>query len=307
MWYDIETNSFEDFSFNLPIKRAFNGFQPLLSSDKFRAPKLIDPVSLKEISSICLEQYIFADINNRYIFSNKYFEDKKNHIRYLLIEDKLLEEEIRINVRDMHFFNYMSFSHDSKYVSIVGATTGSGYIHIFDLEKRESMLCYPSLEDKNSLHHLHQEFLNAVWTSCFNVNNDIAFHTSVPDTFIIHEKDYKEGRFEKIRNRNLLCYSPSGKYLALSEQGYTPLCKNSIHYGHHKSTKVFIRKTDNVNLEMGPFEDFGCSEIHKINENSACAAAFSKDDSKLLVIGTDGTFIVRYLDLQNDSLWEIVN
>ena len=91
-YYDIETNNLENFSFNLPIKRAFNGFQPLLSSDKFRNPKLIDPISLKEISPIYLNEYNFADIDNRYIFNNKYFLDEKKHIRYLLIEDKKLEE-----------------------------------------------------------------------------------------------------------------------------------------------------------------------------------------------------------------------
>lgn len=310
-YYDIETNNLENFSFNLPIKRAFNGFQPLLSSDKFRNPKLIDPISLKEISPIYLNEYNFADIDNRYIFNNKYFLDEKKHIRYLLIEDKKLEEEIKINVQNMWFFNYMSFSHDSKYVSIVGATTSSGYLHIYDLEKRESILCCPPLENTMSYNNpLPQKFIplkNAVWVSCFNVNNDIAFYTSVPDTFIIHEKDYKEGKAKKISNRSLLCYSPSGKYLALSIQGYTAYCKDSINYGHHQSTKVFIRKTDNINLEMGPFEDLGCSRINKIDKNNACAAAFSKDDSKLLVIGTDGTFIVRYLDLQNDSLWNIVD
>ena len=54
-------------------------------------------------------------------------------------------------------------------------------------------------------------------------------------------------------------------------------------------------------------EDLGCSKIHKMDKNNACTAAFSKDDSKLLVIGTDGTFIVRYLDLQNDNLWKLVD
>lgn len=201
MYYDIETNNLENFSFNLPIKRAFNGFQPLLSSDKFRNPKLIDPISLKEISPIYLNEYNFADIDNRYIFNNKYFLDEKKHIRYLLIEDKKLEEEIKINVQNMWFFNYMSFSHDSKYVSIVGATTGTGYLHIFDLEKRESVLCCPPLKNKMSYNNsLPQKFIplkNAVWVSCFNVNNDIAFYTSVPDTFIIHKEDYKEGKAKK--------------------------------------------------------------------------------------------------------------
>lgn len=96
-----------------------------------------------------------------------------------------------------------------------------------------------------------------------------------------------------------MCFSSSGKCLALSVQGYTAYATNNLFFGHKYSTNMYIRRMDNLQLEIGPFNDLGCSGIKRLNKTAACAAAFSNDDSKLLVVGADGTFIVR------DVNWDI--
>lgn len=297
-YYDIEKDDFTDFDLEIPIKRALNTYQPFLNVKNYRNPKLVDPISLKPISSMYLQDYVFSDSSGRYICETNFIRDKNENTEYILVKDTFSNTEFKIEVKNIHFLNYVSFSCDSKYISIVGATTASGYIHVYDLEKKKTIFeVYNSNNSKLKCPY-------AVWASSFDKNNNIAFYNSNPDTYLINVDKYinndDNNLLHVISGRSFLCFSPSGKCLALSVQGYTAYAKNLSFFGHHLSTNIYIRKMDNLQLEIGPFDDFGCSEIKRLNKTNACAAAFSYDDSKLLVIGSDGTFIVRDVNWDTD-------
>lgn len=291
-YYDIENDDFSDFDIEIPVKRVHNTYQPLLSVQNYRNPKLIDPISLKPISSMYLQDYVFSDSCGRYICETNFIKDVKEKTKYILVKDTFSEDEFKIEVKNIHFLNYISFSCDLKYISIVGATTGSGYIHVYDLEKKETIFEAPGSGLK-----IEMPCPNAIWASSFDKNNNIAFYNSVPNTYLINLNKYisndNNDLLRVINGRSFLCFSSSGKCIALSVQGYTAYATNAVSFGHNHSTKIYIRKMDNLQLEIGPFDDLGCSGIKKLNKTTACAAAFSNDDSKLLVVGADGTFIVR--------------
>lgn len=100
-------------------------------------------------------------------------------------------------------------------------------------------------------------------------------------------------------NRNFLCFSPSGKYVALSSQGY--IAKNSkaakFHeWGHQPSSDIYIHSTDTLNEECH-FYDHG-DKIKGLQKktNNVAFAAISNDDTRLLTISDDGVIIVRNLE-----------
>lgn len=297
-YYDIENNDFSDFDLEIPIKRGLSTYQPLLNVQNYRNPKLVDPISLKPILSMYLQDYVFSDSSGRYVCETNFIRDVKEKTKYILVKDTFSGDEFKIEVKNIHFLNYISFSCDLKYISIVGATTGSGYIHVYDLEKKETIFEAPSSGMKNKI-----PCNNAIWAAAFDRNNNIAFYNSLPNTYLINLDKYinneDNGLLHVINGRSFLCFSPSGKCLALSVQGYTAYATNNLSFGHKYSTNVYIRRMDDLQLEIGPFDDFGCSRIKGLNKTTACAAAFSNDDSKLLVVGADGTFIVR------DVNWDI--
>lgn len=303
-YYDIEKNEFVDFDLDIPTVWSKNANQPILDIKDYRNPQLVDPISLKPISSKYLQDYEFSDASGRYICNTNYVVNQKEKTKYICVKDTLSEDEIKIEVKSLHYLNYISFSCDSKYISIVGATTGSGYIQLYDLEKKEIVFVVPNVDMKIPCP-------NAVWVSGFDKNNNIAFYNSIPNTYIINLGKYinndEDGFFNVIRGRSFLCFSTSGKYLALSVQGYTAYATNSLSFGHKYSTNVYIRRMDNLQLEIGPFDDFGCSSIKKLNKTTACAAAFSSDDSKLLVIGSDGTFVIRDVKYEFSKKCTLVN
>ena len=54
---------------------------------------------------------------------------------------------------------------------------------------------------------------------------------------------------------------------------------------------------------MGPFEDLGKSGIPASKKDTVGSVAFSLDETKLLVVAGDGTFVVRNIRTDIDSNW----
>ena len=91
----------------------------------------------------------------------------------------------------------------------------------------------------------------------------------------------------------------------MSIQGYHAYARavSGGRWGHFESTKVFIGRTDDINKEMGPFEDIGKGRLAKTNKVNVGVVAFSLDEKKLLTISDDGTFVVRNIHLDDENLW----
>lgn len=99
--------------------------------------------------------------------------------------------------------------------------------------------------------------------------------------------------------KSFLSFSPSGKYIALSRQGYTALNSSrgkNENWGHHPSSGIFIYETDSGILEKHYFNDHG-SNIKGVatREGNIAFAAFSNDDKRFLSISDDGVVVIRNL------------
>ena len=183
--------------------------------------------------------------------------------------------------------NYVSFSHDSRYVALAGYRSFShGVFLIYDLDINSTLF----FESTN----------RAVWTTAFSIQGAVAGYTSDPNTFLaLNPGQYSQS--EKITGRNFLTFSPDGNYFALSNQGY--ISKYDINgeerdvWGHQPSSAVFVRSImDDDNLyEFNDLGDTGIAESGV--KNSVASVSFSHDNNKLMMVGNDGVIVIRNLNL----------
>ena len=201
------------------------------------------------------------------------------------------------------FLNYVSFSRDSRYLAF-GAkmaqsdfrSSQSGVYVLFDLKEEKEILRYD--EDRCAA---EKQQLSAVWSAVFSSKMDSAFYDSNPNSYIVH---YSEGHFstECVGDRSLLCFSPSGDYIAFSNQRYIDYQHHPDHWGHQPSGNIFIHKVDDAQKTLLEFNDFseGIKGVCRRAGNVA-SAAFSRDESRLLAVGSDGSVVVRNLHLQEEK------
>lgn len=191
------------------------------------------------------------------------------------------------------FINYVAFSFDSRYIAIGGrypnrteykGSLVGGLLLLYDLKEQKVIT-----QENNSW---------AVWYVSFSKKNQFGAYSSEPVTYLgkIGEKN-----FSKIYNRNFLTFSPDGKYMAMSDQGYTPFnVGKNINWGHRPSTNVFIHSVDNPEKQVIPtiadLADGGIDSILKGKDVASCS--FSKDNKKIMMVGNDGTVVIRNLYLE---------
>lgn len=196
----------------------------------------------------------------------------------------------RINLGfPISFLNYVSFSHDSRFVSIAGYSNSyNGLFLIYDL-KEKKILCRINTR-------------RAVWTTAFSIKGHVAAYTSQPDT-IYFENDYScDSRIDfnrhLINGRNFLTFSPDGSFIALSNQGYIPH-NNTDSWGHQPSTLVELRHSSNIARAIVSFTDLSSSGVADTSTScSVASVSFSNDNKRLMMVGNDGVVIIRnlYLD-----------
>lgn len=305
--YNIEDNSITPFYIDTCVQRSFNANQLLISDFKNSRVVFKDPISLEIITPELLNQYAFYSLDRRYCISyekanpiikkedcsciNEKGKRVRTQRRYFEVTDNKRDIPIKIYTSNwISYINYVSFSYDSIYVAIVGATNNRGFIMIYDLASEKVVFEYPSKNESDFVS-------GAIWISSFNKDGKLAIYNSAPYTYIFNPDDnYKS--FEKIENRNFLCYSPTGNYMALSTQGYNAWAYGTnSNWGHEKSTKLYIRKTNELNTEIGPLEIFGNAIIPRTTRDNIGSVAFSLDEKKLLVKLDDGTLIIKKLNL----------
>ena len=235
-----------------------------------------------------IERYIYKECDFVSLFI-----DKLGYVCYRENIDGAEEKRILIG-RNVFFLNYVSFSYDSKHLSFAAKmkeddfrSSQEGVFEIFDLKKEVVV---------KRIENYHNQQLWAVWMTMFSKTGDVAFYDSCANAYLLHKSD----DFEKIEvapGKSLLCFSPSGRYMACSDQNYIDYTHHPYgNWGHQPSGNVFIHEVNDFQNCIEHYNDLGdgVSGVATKSGNVA-SAAFSQDETKLLVVGNDGVVVVRNL------------
>lgn len=219
-------------------------------------------------------------------FSERIYEKLGFAIVRDIATDKIVEE-IELGPV-LWFLNYIAFSADSNYVAIAGrypngSSLGGLYL-IYDLKQHRTVI------KKTDVY--------AIWNVAFSIGGKCCGYSSVPNTYI---GDYHNGDIETIEQRSFLTFSPNGKFIALSEQGYIPYKGGmNSNWGHQPSTNVYIYETKTLKQVGNVISDLadGGLEGQKCSK-TVVSCSFSSDNSKLMMVGSDGTIVVRNIYLND--------
>ena len=209
------------------------------------------------------------------------------------VVDTEQELDIELDTR-LSFLNYIAFSYDDKYVGIVGKPCNDGYLKLVKINYNEVTKSL-SLERKICDTKIARW---ATWICAFTKNGLFGTYDSAPDLYLINQSDFEMFNEEnasdfnfirsnfRIQGRSLLCFSPSGKLMALSNQGYQ--AKSLGGRGHVPSNDVYIYDTETREM-LSHWQDQG----DEIAFRNVANAGFSIDESKLMTVSLDGVIVVR--------------
>ena len=134
----------------------------------------------------------------------------------------------------------------------------------------------------------------------FSKTGDVAFYDSYANAYLVR-KSGKYNITEEAPGKSLLCFSPSGRYIACSDQNYIDYTHHpNENWGHQPSGNVFIHSIDNFGECLEQYNDMGdgVSGV-AMGAGNVSSAAFSQDETKLLMVGNDGVVVVRNLKMTN--------
>jgi len=248
-----------------------------------------------------------SDEEMKGLLSNPNFVNKIIDIRGIAIIRRIETHEVYRRIPlgpPLQYINYAAFSYDNRYVAIAGCYplgAGGGLYLVYDLIN-QSVVCQRMTS-------------RAVWTAAFSKSGAIAAYTSDPVTFFAtSETEYSNSVLDEniIKGYNFLSFSPDGKYLACSEQGYIPLWgwneSISESWGHQPSSLVSIRRINDpqkVIVEYNDLSDFAVGKSVGIagsfNAKSVASISFSNDNKRLMMVGNDGVVIIRNLHLKDNA------
>lgn len=243
----------------------------------------------------------FREKNENSLLSEPIFS--KNIIKttsYIIIKrcNGTNQDNIEINIGPtLWFLNYVSFSYNSRYVAIAGrypdntfneaGASMSGLFLIYDVV--EERIVFKSTSSY------------AVWCTAFTKDGIVAAYSSEPNTYI-HTCPY-DGQVTEIKGKSFMTFSPDGRYVALSKQGYVRY--NGGEYGscwgHMPSTEVYLysieKKNDKIvySQVLPTINDLSENGIAGVCTRSASISfcSFSYDNKKLMMVGNDGVVIIR--------------
>lgn len=223
------------------------------------------------------------------IKSENYTSKFIGQLYYVIYRRKGDHTHYRILIgEDVWFLNYVSFSYDSRYLALGAKTaTNSGIYKVYDIQNKKFII----ETDLKSRY-------NAVWITIFSKTGDAAYYTSVPDSYFIKASSLSSTNEPiKITGKSLLCFSPSGRYIAFSNQGYIAYnCGKNNNWGHQPSGNIYIHNTENVSVNAEHYNDLGDSvKGVSVRAGNVASAAFSTDEKRFLVVGDDGVVVVRNL------------
>jgi hypothetical protein len=209
---------------------------------------------------------------------------------------------------EMSYFNYAAFSDDSKYIGLVGKSPGCGFITLAKLnyQKSSGILSVEQVMESNypskatwvcgisktgyfatydSDGYTYVLSLNADYTSAKRTHREIEAGFSRPAYSVYSQSD----NWLRISDKNFLCFSPSGLFMALSEQTYDPITCGGT--GHQASNAVHVITTEEGRL-IDSFRGHGGMVKHDLG-NKLVFAAFSEDECSLMTMANDGVVIIR--------------
>ncbi len=205
--------------------------------------------------------------------------------------------------RSVWFLNYVSFSYDSKYLAFGAKMKGDtwrnseeGVFEIYDLQERKVV------DRKDTGMDLH-----AVWMTMFSKRGDVAYYDSHANAMIAYaESNYKYTSIAK--GKSLLCFSPSGKYIAFSDQNYISYQQHpNTKWGHQPSGNIYIYDSEDLENCQESYNDFGegiDGTTRLTRKFGVASAAFSNDGTRLLAVGEDGVIVIRNLISPMVDDWE---
>lgn len=227
---------------------------------------------------------------NEYGFVNIFCTQNHKQLHEIALGPKLL------------FLNYVSFSNDSRYVAITGKYKDNGGLFLlYDMQLGKELF---KIDGKTNLGIQFQDITlmnkhtKAIWSSAFSRLGIFATYSSDPNLYIIKLANDKIIA-NIIKNRSFLAFSPDGKYVALSRQGYIPYGEGTnVNWGHMPSTDVYVYEASNMQVELAHFNDFPAEGrnndcICADRKQTVASVAFSMDNSKLMMVGKDQTVVVR--------------
>ncbi len=223
---------------------------------------------------------------------------------YYIIE-RINNEIISIKQPEkFYFLNYVSYSYDNKYILYSGryfkdSKKNRGFALLYDIQNKK-FVDYSFFENQANP-SLKELKLKAVWLGAFNKQGIVAFYDSYPHTYVLSDCHRDSSQAKTIENRSFLTFSPSGKYMALSSQGYIPYSPDDKNWGHQPSFDVYIAESTNPQEQLAHYRDHGDSiaglgMIERRNI-SVASATFSQDERMLMTVSCDGVMVIRNLHL----------
>ncbi|MBC7447438.1 MAG: hypothetical protein H7330_05210 [Hymenobacteraceae bacterium] len=243
-------------------------------------------------------------------------------VRHNFVKIGVVGSSHSVDVRlpdSMSYFNYGAFSFDSKWFGYAvkpffGGIMGLQAITFDESTGRISLGARYEISAPGM----------ACWTCGFSKAGYFASYDSTPNTFIVELTDTywdrahqtmvskdtdasdvdewkEEGPksqtgerlLKRVKGKNILCFSPSGNYLALSTQGYDAISTGG--FGHLKSGVAHVARTSDRDV----FASFQLQESdgrYRTGKRDIGTAAFSAAEDKLMLIGTDGVVTVYNID-----------
>lgn len=172
----------------------------------------------------------------------------------------------------------------------------------FRMSEDGVFVLYSIREDKEIIRQDSNRNLCAVWMTLFSKMGNVAYYDSSANAYIAtKESNYKHT--EEIKGKSLLCFSPSGKYIAFSDQNYIDYTHHpNSNWGHQPSGNIFIHSIENVQRCLEHYNDFGGGIVGVASHaGNVASAAFSSDERRLLAVGNDGVVVVRNLHLEENE------
>ena len=249
------------------------------------------------IRALAHREYGESDIDEDRLRYESHFVDKYVVGRREYVTVFRYGQPIHILIgRPLWFLNYVSFSFDGRYVYLVGRYPDETY----SFKTHKQIIGLAMIYDMDRLTEVfREENTYAVWLGLFNKYGDSAMYTSNPHVYFISHGSQNEVII--IPDKSFLTFSPSGRYFALSCQGYVR-SKGFIEGGHVPSCDVYIHESANPVEEIAHFKDHG-DQMEGVADraNSVASVSFSLNDDKLLSVSKDGVVVVRNLHLVRNA------
>ncbi len=226
--------------------------------------------------------------------------DQLGYVNYRKTDEGSEDKRLLIG-RSVLYLNYVSFSYDSKYLCFAAKmnkdnfrNSQMGVFEIIDLESGTVV---------NRTENLDNKELWAVWMAMFSKKGDVAFYDSHANAYLKRPSD-NYVKTEEAPGKSLLCFSPSGNYIACSDQKYIDYAHHSNeNWGHQPSGNVYILSVDDFPNCLEQYNDVGDSVVGVASRaGSVSSAAFSQDDTRLLVVGNDGVVVRNLKTTSNDNI-----